>query len=151
MGGAIPKKRMITVKKIGIGIVVAIVIFFGVGFGTVYLAEEEEKARLAAETPEEKAQREWEIVAAQKQAERDAYQLQVKDEYFERTGKNLDDWEEDVDKCEFDINWKQHTQTIYKTMSEAQYCPEFRDQLKLACQPEAKEWWTSMLVIWECS
>jgi len=72
----------------------------------------------------------------------------LKEDYFERTGKNLDDYGKS-EEC-FDINWKQHTQTIYKTMSEAQYCPEFKDRLKLACSPEAKKWWTSMLVIWEC-
>jgi len=123
--------------------------FFGVGFGSYYLVSDEQKAQWAAERAEEENQKEWERIAAQKQAERDAYQQQLKEDYFERTGKNLDDYGKS-EECEFDINWKYYTQRIYNTMSESQYCPEFKDQLKLACSPEAKNWWTSMLVIWEC-
>jgi hypothetical protein len=139
------KLRGSQLKFIFVGIGVLVLFAFSIGITSSSFFSDEEKAQ----QEEDRKQAEWELIAAQKQAERDAYQQKIREDYFERTGKNFDDIGK-PEKCEFDINWKQHTQTIYNTMPEAQYCSEFRDQLKLACSPEAKAWWTDMLQLWDC-
>ena len=123
-------KLDVSIKKILGGFVL---LFLGVIVLSIISQDamtDEEKELLAEEKREREFKSLQKSIAERQQEEGNAYQQQK-------------------EEC-FDINWKYHTQDIYKTMSESQYCPEFKNMLDIACSQEAKRWWKDMQVLWGC-